>query len=303
MNSDVKFNTSMTFDYGEPTGMAPGVSRIVANNPSPFTFKGTNTYLLGSKSLAVIDPGPDDEVHRKAILEAAAGRPITHIFLTHAHRDHSDGLEKLKAETGAIFCGYRRSKPDERASDHLTPSGRAFIDFDLRPDLELANGDMIDGEDWSLDIFHTPGHAPDHLCMSERRSGILFSGDHVMGWNTTVIAPPEGRMSDYVASLESLSNHPASLFLPGHGGRIKEPSRTVKAYLLHRRWREQTILDAINAGHITINNIVPEVYRTLDRNLAVAAALSVQAHVEHLIELGILYSVKPLKFDTPLQLA
>ena len=302
MTANIKFNTDMTFAYGEPAGMAPGITRIVANNPSPFTFKGTNTYLVGSKSLAVIDPGPDDKAHRDAILTAAAGRPITHIFLTHTHRDHSDGLAKLKQATGSKSFGYNRKNAPGPEKTQLAPSGRAFIDFEFQPEIELHDGDVISGDDWQLEALHTPGHAPDHVCFAEQRSNVLFSGDHVMSWNTTVIAPPEGRMSDYVASLERLIEQPASVFLPGHGGRIRDPSRTVRAYLLHRQWREQNVLEALKSGCDTINKIMPEVYRSIDKSLAVAATLSVQAHVEHLIELGMLMPVDSLAFDTPLQL-
>ncbi len=296
------FKTTMDFSYGVASKMGPGVARIVAENPGPFTFKGTNTYLVGTKSLAVIDPGPDDEKHCQAILAAAEARPITHILITHTHRDHVDGLKRLQAATGAKSCGNRRSDAS-RGSIASSPSGRDFVDLDFAPDIDMGDGDRVEGEDFTLTALHTPGHAPDHLCFALEESGMVFSGDHLMAWNTSVIAPPEGRMSDYMASLEKLMAREDRVLLPGHGGRIEEPARTAKAYLIHRRWREQAVLDAVRAGHETIRKIVPVVYRGIDARLVMAAALSVQAHVEHLIERGLLTCQEHPTFDHPLSAA
>lgn len=280
--------------------MGPGVVRLVADNPSAFTFKGTNTYLVGSTSLAVIDAGPDSADHRAAILKAAAGRPITHIFATHAHRDHVDGIAALKAETGAVTAAYARDPAAGKIALENSPSGSYFVDYDFAPDIALKGGDTITGADWALTAIHTPGHAPDHLCFALEGRRIVFSGDHVMAWNTTVIAPPEGRMSDYVASLEILLDRTDDVFLPGHGDRLNDPQRTVKAYLLHRTWREKSVLDALTAGATTIRQIVPEIYRGLAPQLIPAATLSVQAHVEYLIEKGLVASDLPLTPDRDL---
>lgn len=298
--TDLDFKTSMRFAYGEPTGMAPGIVRLVANNPSPFTFKGTNTYLVGSTELAVIDPGPADDTHRAAILKVAAGRKISHILTTHAHRDHVDGAGALAQETGAEVCAYPRTECAE-VSEQIRPTGEAFIDYSFDPSRELRHGDTIEGADWALQALHTPGHAPDHMCFSLADRGVVFSGDHVMAWNTTVIAPPEGDMADYMASLELLLDHPATVYLPGHGGRLEDPMRMVKAYLVHRRWREQAILGAIRDGVPTITAIVGLIYRDIDTKLHTAAALSVQAHVAHLIDKGFITTDAPLAFDTPLK--
>lgn len=296
----LKFNTDMAFTYGVASPMGPGVVRLVANNPGPFTFRGTNTYLVGSTTLAVIDPGPDDAAHRDAILAAAGTRPITHILSTHAHRDHVDGIAKLKAATGALVAAYPRDPEAGHIALHDSPSGKLFVDYDFQPDLALQGGDTIEGKDWALTAIHTPGHAPDHLCFALDGRPLVFSGDHVMAWNTTVIAPPEGRMADYVASLEILLDRRDDVFLPGHGGRIREPQRTVKAYLLHRNWRERSILDALAKGMTTIRQIVPEVYRGLDPRMIPAATLSVQAHVEYLIEKGQVAGDWPLTPDRAL---
>ena len=293
MGVDVPFKSTMTFTYGEPQGMAPRVSRLVANNPSSFTFKGTNTYLVGSLSLEVIDPGPDDEQQTKAILKAAAGRPITHILITHAHRDHVDGLKRLQAATGAVSVGFGRHRleaPPELAS----PSGEAFVDAKFKPDMKVDHGDVIKGGDWALEAVHTPGHAPDHLCFSLHGTGVFFSGDHVMAWNTTVIAPPEGKMADYIASLQLLLRRPATFYLPGHGGRIEDPLRIVKAFLLHRRWRERAIADAIAAGTQTIPDLVSVIYKDIKPDLIGAATASLKAHVEHLISQGEVETPAPL---------
>lgn len=293
---DLPLKSSMEFTYGEPAPMGPGIVRLVANNPGPFTYKGTNTYLVGSTSLAVIDPGPDDAAHIDAILRTAAGRPVTHILITHAHRDHIDGADRLRAATGAIACAYPRRLP-EPGSIMASPSGKDFVNYDFRPDQLLADGDVVSGADWELEAIHTPGHAPDHLCFALKGRHVLFSGDHVMAWNTSVVAPPEGSMAHYMTSLEKLMARPERLHLPAHGGRIEEPARTVKAYLIHRRLREQSIFDAIGRGHASVVALVPVIYPDIDHRLRIAAALSVEAHVENLISRGLVTCDGPLTSD------
>lgn len=299
MTDKLAFKTAMQFSYGVPAEMAAGVARIVANNPGPFTFKGTNTYLVGTRRLTVIDPGPDDEAHREAILAAAQGRPIDHIVVTHTHRDHVDGLAALVALTGARTAGYGRPAVGNGGPSGPSPSGDDFTAA-FAPDIVIADGDRLECGDHALAAIHTPGHAPDHLCFSvEAGHGpdVLISGDHVMAWNTSVVAPPEGRMADYLASLERLMGRPEAVYLPGHGGRVEEPQRLVRAYLLHRRWREQAIVAAIKDARqeapATIRTIVPVVYPELDARLLTAATLSVQAHVEHLMERGLVSSPSP----------
>lgn len=302
MTHELKFQTTMQFAYGAPAPISPGIVRIVADNPSPLTFKGTNTYLLGMTELAVIDPGPQSAAHLEAILKAAHGRPICQILVTHAHRDHVDGAKALKAETGAAIYGYGRETFPPVGPD-TDPQGSEFIDYVFTPDVTLTHGDVIAEKEWRLEAIHTPGHAPDHLCFALAGRNIIFSGDHVMAWNTTLVAPPEGVMADYVESLARLLVRPESTYLPGHGGRLEEAQRTVRAYLLHRRWREEQVLEAIRRGAGTIQSIVPLIYPTIDHALSSAAALSVQAHVEHLIQRGLVTCDGAPTWERPLSLA
>ena len=302
MSDDIDFKTTMEFAYGVPSPMGPGIVRLVANNPSPFTFKGTNTYILGGGNPALIDPGPDDPVHLAAILKAIGGRRLTHILITHTHRDHTDGMPALIAATGARTVGYGRRAP-VRGSKRTSPSGSEFVDLDFAPDIPLTDGERLAGEGWAVTALHTPGHAPDHLCFALGGTPVLFSGDHVMGWNTSVVAPPEGNMGDYIRSLERLTERSDGLYFPGHGGQVEEPQRLVKAYLLHRRMREQAILDLIRNGGETVRSIVPVIYRGLNPKLLNAASLSVLAHVEHLIERGLVRCDSPLSADRVLSAA
>ncbi len=284
MSESLQFNTAMDFAYGVADTMAPGVQRLVANNASALTFKGTNTYLIGTDALAVIDPGPADQAHVDAILKAAGGRPITHILVTHAHRDHVDGLEALKAATGASSYGFPRVLTQTGVDD----SASEYVNTAYAPDVTLAHGARVEGEGWRLSALHTPGHTADHICFALERRSIVFSGDHVMAWNTSVVAPPEGRMADYLRSLEMLLERRDEMLLPGHGGPVAEPRRTVKAYLLHRRWRDQAILEAVRKGADTVRKLMPVIYRDLDEEVAGAARLSLRAHIEHLAERGLI---------------
>jgi glyoxylase-like metal-dependent hydrolase (beta-lactamase superfamily II) len=294
-----EFRTTMHFAYGVPRELTPGVVRIVANNPGPFTFKGTNTYIVGSQDLALIDPGPEDPAHLKAILEFIGERRLSHVLITHTHRDHTDGLPALLAASGAKTVGYGR-RARTRGTKGTSPSGSEFVDQDFIPDVPLVDSGRLAGNGWAFTAIHTPGHAPDHLCFALEGSTVLFSGDHVMGWNTSVIAPPEGNMGDYMRALEVLKGRDDQVYFPGHGGQIAEPQRMVKAFLLHRRMREQAILDCIRDGNNVIKTIVPVIYRDLNPKLLNAAALSVQAHVEHLIEQGLVRCDSPLSQDRPL---
>lgn len=282
MSAELAFNRSQDVDYGVAQEVAPGVRRIVANNPGPYTFLGTNSYVVGSGEVAVIDPGPAEPSHLEAIAAAIKGERLTHILITHSHRDHCDGARGLQALAGGKIAAFG---PTGTARGAGAPGlSYDFVDPDFVPDRKLADGDTVRGKGFTLDVLHMPGHAPDHLCFALVGKRTMFTGDHVMGWNTTVIAPPEGDLAQFLASLERLMQRHDKMFLPGHGGRIQTPQRVVKAYIMHRKWREQTILACLEDGICTVPRIVARLYGTLDAGLKGAAALSVLAHLEYLID-------------------
>ena len=281
MSAELAFNRNVDVDYGVPQEVAPGIRRIVANNPGPYTFLGTNTYVVGNGQVAIIDPGPADERHLKAIAAATRGESLTHILVTHSHHDHCDSARALQTLLGGEIGAFGPTGTPRGAG--APGLGDSFVDAAFVPDRRLGDGDTIKGKDFALDVLHMPGHSPDHLCFALVGKRIVFTGDHVMGWNTTVIAPPEGNMVSFLASLERLMQRHDKMFFPGHGGRIQTPQRVVKAYIMHRKWREQTILACLEEGVNTIPRIVDRLYGALDAELKEAAALSVLAHLEHLI--------------------
>jgi glyoxylase-like metal-dependent hydrolase (beta-lactamase superfamily II) len=281
MSAELAFNRSVDVDYGVAQEVAPGVRRIVANNPGPYTFLGTNTYVVGSGEVAVIDPGPADERHLKAVADAIKGERLAYILVTHSHRDHCHGARGLQALAGGEIAAFGPTGTERGAG----PPGLSydFVDPSFVPDRRLEDGETVKGHSFALDVLHMPGHAPDHLCFALVGKRTVFTGDHVMGWNTTVIAPPEGNLGMFLASLERLMQRHDKIFLPAHGGRIQTPQRVVRAYIMHRKWREQTILACLDDGVCTIPRIVERLYGALDAELKEAAALSVLAHLEHLI--------------------
>jgi glyoxylase-like metal-dependent hydrolase (beta-lactamase superfamily II) len=294
MSAELAFNRSQDVDYGVAQVVAPGVRRIVANNPGPYTFLGTNSYLVGSGEVAVIDPGPADERHLKAIAAAIKGERLAYILITHSHRDHCGGARALQALAGGVVAAFGPTGT-ERGAPGLNYD---FVDQAFTPDRTLADGDTVRGRGFALDVLHMPGHSPDHLCFALVGKRTVFTGDHVMGWNTTVIAPPEGNMAKFLASLERLMQRHDKMFLPAHGGRIQTPQRVVKAYIMHRKWREQTILACLDEGVRTIPSIVERLYGTLDAELKQAAALSVLAHLEHLINRDLVAAEAPADWSS-----
>ncbi|MGB3833891.1 MAG: MBL fold metallo-hydrolase [Mesorhizobium sp.] len=286
----LKFDARFDPAYGSavPVGgdAAAGLARLTAPNPSPFTFHGTNTYLVGRDTLAVIDPGPDDDAHLKALLEAIAGRPVSHIFVSHTHRDHSPLAARLKAQTGAPVLAegpHRPARPLRVGEENrLDASG----DMDFRPDVELADQSLTDGDGWAIRTVLTPGHAANHAAFALEGTGILFSADHVMAWSTSIVAPPDGAMSDYMASLDRLIERGDRLLLPGHGGPVTAPRTFMRGLKTHRRMRERAILERLKAGDRTIRAIVEAIYRDTDPRLHGAAGLSVLAHLEDLVARG-----------------
>jgi len=302
MTGQLPFKKEMRFEYGVAREIIPGVRRLVAPNPSAMTHHGTNTYIIGHGKVAVIDPGPDDLNHRAALLAALAqrGERISHILLTHTHLDHCAGLEALRRVTGAQTAGF--GSVGLRETDTLGPGGRSFADGNFKPDIALADGAALAGEDWEITALHTPGHAPDHLCYAFAPAQALFSGDHVMGWNTSVIAPPEGHMDGYLASLHRLLKHDHAVYFPGHGARIEQPQRLVKAFIMHRRWRESEIVEAMKAGATSVPEITERTYAGLAENLIQAARLSVLAHLERLVEHGRATASGPISLDASFEL-
>ncbi|MEQ1647773.1 MAG: MBL fold metallo-hydrolase [Hyphomicrobiaceae bacterium] len=299
MAEPLSFKAAMEFAYGEPRELSPGVVRFVANNPSPYTYKGTNSYLIGTRSLALIDPGPEDAPHLAAIMKAAGDRKITHIVLTHTHRDHIDGLPAALKATGAKTAGFGSYPLVSEVAERTGPGGEgSHTDRNWQPDIVLKDGGRLQGEDWALDAIHTPGHTPDHLAFSLSQPGglpdVLFTGDHIMAWNTSVIAPPEGRLGDYLESLEKIMSRTETVAYPGHGGQFDNPARVARAYLVHRRMRDASILECIKGGVDSVDGVVAQVYRGLDERLIGAAALSVLAHVEHLSERALIRASSPL---------
>lgn len=291
MSAELAFNRSQEVDYGVVQEVAAGVRRIVANNPGPYTFLGTNSYIVGSGEVAVIDPGPADDRHLKAIRSAISGEKLAFILVTHSHRDHCEGARALQALAGGKIAAF--GPLGARRDAHILGLSYDFIDPDFVPDRMLADGDTVRGRGFALDVLHTPGHSPDHLCFALVGKRTVFTGDHVMGWNTTVIAPPEGNLALFLASLERLMQRHDKLFLPAHGGRIQTPRRVVKAYIMHRRWREQTILACLDERVGKIPDIVERLYGKLDVELKQAAALSVLAHLEHLLVRGMVAADGP----------
>jgi glyoxylase-like metal-dependent hydrolase (beta-lactamase superfamily II) len=277
--------------------VGPGVRRILCNNPSPFTYKGTVSYIVGKGRVAIIDPGPLDETHIAALLNAVRGETVTHIFVTHTHRDHSPAAARVKAETGALTLGegpHRAARPLNIGEAPRLDSGG---DRDFRPDSTLADGDVIAGDDWGLEAVATPGHTANHMAFALKGTDILFSGDHVMAWSTPVVAPPDGAMSDYMASLEKLARRPERVYFPGHGGAVRDAPRFVAHYIRHRRDREQSILNQLLKGEADIPTLVREIYIGLDPRLAKAAGLSVLAHLEDLVSRGQVRIDGPLSLD------
>ena len=273
--------------HGEAVTVSPLVRRVVANNPGPFTFHGTNTYLVGTDEIAVIDPGPDDPAHVAAILAAVGSARVTAILVTHTHRDHSPAAAALKVATGAPVWGegpHRPARPLDLGE--INPMD-ASSEVDFVPDRALVDGDVVRGAGWSLAAVATPGHTANHLCYALAEEATLFTGDHVMAWSTSIVAPPDGAMADYMASLRRLMARDDRLLLPAHGAGITEPLAFLTGLERHRLGREAAVLERLAAGDRTIPEMVATIYADVDRRLHGAAALSLYAHVEDLASRGI----------------
>lgn len=291
------FDRSFQPDYGHPVAIAPNVQRLTVNNPSPFTFHGTNSYIVGRDTLAIIDPGPIDENHYAALKTTIAGRPVSHIFVSHTHRDHSPLAERLKVEFNAKTVAEGPHRPSRPLHIGEINALDASGDHDFQPDIVAADDSVIEGDGWRLRTIHTPGHAANHAVFALEDTGILFSADHVMAWATTIVAPPDGAMSDYMTSLERLLQRDDRLYLPGHGGTVKKPKAFLRGLRTHRKMRERAILERVIRGDRTIPDMVQAIYRDTDPRLFGAAGLSVLAHLEDLVARGMVTSEGNVAID------
>ena len=259
--------------YGQVEQAGPGVRRVLARNPSAFTSTGTQTHIVGRGEVALVDPGPDLPEHVAAVLAATRGERLAAILVTHTHRDHSPAAAALKAATGAPVVGCAPIVPVEAGA-----FGEA-MDSTYAPDRVLADGESVRGPGWTLSAVATPGHMSNHLCFAFEEEQALFSGDHVMGWSTSVILPPDGSMADYMASLVKLQAREDRVYYPAHGPRVDEPARLVRGMIAHRRQREAQILRVLEGGAVGVAELVARNYPGLDARLVPAAAASVLAHL------------------------
>ena len=280
----VPFDRDFDVEADRAYQVSPLLRRITADNPSLFTFKGTNTYIVGRGHVAVIDPGPDLPAHTQAILSALAGEQVTHIIVTHTHSDHSPGVPALVAATGAPTYGFGPHGTGVRRSwSFASPEGG---DTSFRPDHRLADGDLVEGEGWTLRALYTPGHISNHLCFTLEEENALLSGDHVMGWSTSVVSPPDGDMGDYMESLKRLIGRPEAVYWPGHGGPVRDPQPFVRAFIAHREEREEQILSCLADAPQTIPAMVKTMYADIPEALHRAAARSVLAHLLRMLDDG-----------------
>ncbi|MBL0370884.1 MBL fold metallo-hydrolase [Rhizobium sp. KVB221] len=284
--ADADFNREFSPSYGEAVPVAPGVERLTVNNPSAFTFYGTNSYIVGNRSVCVIDPGPENDDHFRALMAALKGRELTHIAVSHTHRDHSPLARRLKAETGAIIVAEGPHRAARPLHNGETNPFAESSDTEFMPDIALAHGQKVEGDGWNLTALLTPGHAANHAAFALDDDGVVFSADHVMAWATSIVAPPDGSMSDYMASLDVLLARDDRIFFPGHGGPVMDPPAFMRGIRTHRRMRERAILERIRAGDRRIPDMVKVIYRETDPRLHGAAALSVLAHIEDLVGRG-----------------
>lgn len=281
----IPYVRDIDIEYGRCDQVSPLIRRVTANNPGPFTFKGTGTYIVGQGEVAVIDPGPDDPAHLEAILAAVAGERVTHIVITHHHSDHSPLAAPLKARTGAVIYGCAVASHD---TDDGGVKMEAGHDLSFQPDVSLCGGGSISGPGWTLEAIPTPGHTSNHLCFALPEENACFSGDHIMGWSTTVITPPDGDMTDYLESLETIRTRGFDVLWPTHGPPIREVDAFIRAYAEHRQERLDQITDALKAGPARINELVPRLYADVDSRLHPAAARSMLGGMIHLVRQGVL---------------
>lgn len=265
--------------------LSPLVARVLAPNPSPFTYTGTQSYVVGREDVAIIDPGPADDAHLDALIATIAGRPVRAIVCTHTHRDHSPAAALLAERMKAPIIGCAPLTLEDDG-----PRADAAFDADYRPDEALADGAILSGDGWTIVAVATPGHTSNHLCYALREEGALFTGDHVMGWSTSVVSPPDGDMADYMRSMQKLLERDDAIYYPAHGEAVESPQRLVRGMMGHRKHREGQILRHLESGEglgRSIGDMVPEMYKGVDKRLHSAAERSVLAHLLDLEQRGL----------------
>lgn len=297
MADEIAFNKILDLIPGVADEVAPGVRRVMADNPAPFTFKGSLSYIIGRGTVAIIDPGPSDVRHVAALLDAVRGETVAHILVTHTHRDHSSAAAAIKAATGAVTLAEGPHRPARPPFIGETARLDAGGDAAFVPDRRLVHGDVVEGAGsgagYAIEAVATPGHTANHMAFALKGTDVLFSGDHVMGWSTTIVAPPDGAMRDYMASLHRLAARPESIYLPGHGDVVRGAPAYVTQLIRHRVGRESMILAGLADGCSTIPDLVRAIYVGLDPRLAAAASLSVLAHLEDLVARGLVATDGP----------
>ena len=272
----IPFIREFDAQYESEVRVSPLISRVVADNPGPFTFKGTGVYIAGNNDVAVIDPGPDDASHVDALKRALEGRNVTHILVTHTHSDHSPAARPLKAWSGAktyAFGPHGSGKLDDGV--RVEEGG----DMQFVPDVRVKDGEIIQGNGFTIECVFTPGHTSNHMCYALKEENALFTGDHVMGWSTTVVTPPDGDMAQYMASVRKLMARDDAVLYPTHGAPVTKPKPFLAAYLEHRLDRERQIIACIRDGLSTIPQMVARMYADVDKRLHPAASRSVLAHL------------------------
>ncbi len=282
MAAPIPYVREMSFDYGDVTRLSPLIRRVVANNPGPFTYYGTGVYIVGNGTVAVIDPGPNTEEHFEALKRALDGETVSHVLVTHHHLDHSPLAHPLAKWAGCKVYSMPTPKP-VTAQVQLEEGA----DASFQPDVVIGDGFKISGDDWTLEAIETPGHTSNHLCFALEEENTLFSGDHIMGWSTTVISPPDGDMADYFESLDKVRARGFTTLVPTHGPPVTEDvDGFIGSYIAHRRAREASILERLEAGDTYIPDMVKIIYAAVDEKLHPAACHSVLGHVIHMVKDG-----------------
>ena len=285
--ASLEFDTDFEPAHGKAVTVGPDIQRITAPNGGPLTFHGTNSYVVGRDSVAVIDPGPEIDSHHRALQEALKGRSVSHILISHTHKDHSPLARKLASETGALVVAEGEHRPARPLYVGEVNPLEESSDAEFDPDIRAGDGSVIEGDGWAMKVIHTPGHTANHAVFALEGTDIVFSADHVMAWATSIVAPPDGSMSDYMNSLDKMLHREDRMYLPGHGGAITEPDKFVRALKTHRKMREGAVLDRLGKGDRNIGDMVRVIYRDTDPRLHGAAGLSLLAHLEDLVGRGL----------------